>query len=325
MLSATPERCDMELSKTATGLLAAVCIVGGAGGTYLALRPQAAGPAPLETTVLATASAGPVLGAPGTAPAPVPTVDTERSVVQTQPARAPKPVARRPVPRPAEAPARPTEVGPGTAPPVVTVAERAPLPVAPVDVADEREEPIFAPALDEVPYEDLVVAADSVIGLQLEGGISSETARVEDSVVARVTRDVRVADRIVIPSGARVYGEVTLVETGGRVRDRARLGVRFNSIALADGTDLAIRTEPIYREGDAPGRESAAKIGGGAIGGAILGGILGGAKGAAIGSSVGAGAGTAAVVAGGRNHAVLSPASPLTVRLEEPLVVTVER
>jgi hypothetical protein len=101
--------------------------------------------------------------------------------------------------------------------------------------------------------------------------------------------------------------------------------VRFNSIALADGTDRAIRTEPIYREGDAPGRESAAKIGGGAIGGAILGGILGGAKGAAIGSSVGAGAGTAAVVAGGRNHAVLSPASPLTVRLEEPLVVTVER
>jgi len=270
----------MELSKTATGLLAAACIVGGAGGTYLALRPQAAGSVPLETTVLATASARPVFGAPGTAPAPVPAVDTERSVVQTQPARAPKPVASRPVPRPAEASARATEVGPGTAaPPVVTVAERAPLPVDPVDVTDEREELIFAPALDEVMYEDLVVAADSVIGLQLEGGISSETARVEDSVVARVTRDVRVADRIVIPSGARVYGEVTLVETGGRVRDRARLGVRFNSIALADGTDLAIRTEPIYRDGDAPGRESAAKIGGGAIGGAIIGGILGGAKG----------------------------------------------
>jgi hypothetical protein len=109
------------------------------------------------------------------------------------------------------------------------------------------------------------------------------------------------------------------------MRERARLGVRFTSLALADGTRLPISTETIYREGDAPGRESAAKIGGSAIGGAILVGILGGAKGAAIGGSIGAGAGTAAVVAGDRNHATLSAGSPLTVRLEEPVIVTVER
>jgi hypothetical protein len=79
------------------------------------------------------------------------------------------------------------------------------------------------------------------------------------------------------------------------------------------------------REGDSPGRESAAKIGGGAIGGAIIGGILGGAKGAAIGSTVGAGAGTGAVMAGGRNAATLPAGSPVTVRLESPATVTVEK
>jgi hypothetical protein len=130
---------------------------------------------------------------------------------------------------------------------------------------------------------------------------------------------------VAIPAGSRAFGEVTVVEQGGRMRERARLGVRFTSLALADGTRLPISTETIYREGDAPGRESAAKIGGSAIGGAILGGILGGAKGAAIGGSIGAGAGTAAVVAGDRNHATLSAGSPLTVRLEEPVIVTVER
>jgi hypothetical protein len=173
--------------------------------------------------------------------------------------------------------------------------------------------------------EELVVAAQSVIGLQLETSVTSERARLEDEVVARVTRDVKVGDRVAIPAGARAQGEVTLVERGGRVRDRARLGVRFTSIVLADGTRLPIQTETIFREGDAPGRESAAKIGGGAIGGAIIGGILGGAKGAAIGSTVGAGAGTAAVMAGGRNNATLSAGSPLTVRLEEPVIITVER
>ena len=174
-------------------------------------------------------------------------------------------------------------------------------------------------------YEELVVAADSVIGLQLDSPVSSERAQVEDSVVARVTRDVRVGDRVAIPAGAKAFGEVTLVERGGKVRERARLGVKFTSIVLADGTRLPLATETIFREGDPPGRESTAKIGGGAIGGAIIGGILGGAKGAAIGGSIGAGAGTAAVMAGDRNHATLSAGTPLTVRLEEPVTVTVER
>jgi hypothetical protein len=174
-------------------------------------------------------------------------------------------------------------------------------------------------------YDELVVAADSVIGLQLESPVTSEKAQVEDSVTARVTRDVKVGDRVAIPAGAKAFGEVTLVERGGKMRDRARLGVKFTSVVLADGTRLPLQTETIYREGDPPGRESAAKIGGGAIGGAIIGGILGGAKGAAIGGSIGAGAGTTAVMAGDRNHATLSAGTPLTVRLEDPVTVTVER
>jgi hypothetical protein len=148
---------------------------------------------------------------------------------------------------------------------------------------------------------------------------------VEDEVIARVTRDVKVGDRVAIPAGAKAHGEVTLVERGGRLRDRARLGVRFTSVVLADGTRVPIATETIFREGDAPGNESAAKIGGGAIGGAIIGGILGGAKGAMIGSAVGGGAGTAATMAGGRNPATLTNGSPVTVRLQEPATVTVEK
>ena len=137
-------------------------------------------------------------------------------------------------------------------------------------------------------------------------------------------RDVRVNDRVAIPAGAQAHGQVTLVERGGRLRDRARLGLRFTSIVLADGSRVPLETETVYREGDSPTGESTAKIGGGAIGGAIIGGIIGGAKGAMIGGSVGAGAGTAAVYAGGRNAATLPSGTPITVRLVEPATVTVE-
>ncbi len=174
-------------------------------------------------------------------------------------------------------------------------------------------------------YEELVVSSNSVIGLQTETRLSSETARVEDRVEARVSRDVKVGDTIAIPAGSRAIGSVIQVERGGKFKERARLGIRFTTLVLADGTRLPMSTETIYREGDAPGNESAAKIGGGAVGGAILGAILGGAKGAAIGATAGAGGGAVAVQAGDRSDVTLPAGSPLTVRLLTPLTMTVEQ
>ena len=170
-----------------------------------------------------------------------------------------------------------------------------------------------------------MIARDSVIGLQTETRISSETARVEDRVDARVTRDVRVGDRVAVPAGARAIGSVSLVERGGKFKERARLGIRFHTLVLADGTRVPINTETIFRDGDAPTNSSAQKVGGGAIGGAIIGAILGGGKGAAIGAAAGAGAGSAAVMAGGRNEAVLPPGTPVTARISQPVTVTIER
>jgi hypothetical protein len=314
----------MEFGRTSIGLLSAVCIATGAGGTYLALRHKAPLEAAHRIETRLEESSAPARRQTETAtaePAPAVTAGTSRARVEEAPATAAAPPRTAPAqvaaaPPPALAPAEP--------PVLVAEDDSAPLPSSsPFDIDDESVRPLAAAAGDPLLYE-LVVAADAVIGLQLDTSLTSERARVEDLVVARVARDVRVADRVAIPAGARAYGEVTLVETGGRLRDRARLGVRFTSVVLADGTELPIQTETIYRDGDPPGRESAAKIGGGAIGGAIIGGILGGAKGAAIGGSVGAGAGTAAVAAGGRNAATLSAGTPLTIRLEEPLVVTVE-
>ena len=308
----------MEISRAATGLLAAVCLTVGAGGTYLIVRGSRETAQPTEAAA-SNATTAAVEQSEGVLP------EVPESV-----AAAPRPPA---APRPT-APARnakPAAAAPRSSPKVTTPAPEPPAPArveslatvpAPSIPESQASRPIEPPA---PVLEELVVAAQSVIGLQMETSVTSERARLEDEVVARVTRDVKVGDRVVIPAGARAEGEVTVVERGGRLRERARLGVRFTSIVLADGTRLPIQTEAVLREGDPPGRESAAKIGGGAIGGAIIGGILGGAKGAAIGSTVGAGAGTAAVMTGGRNHATLASGAPLTVRLEEPVVITVER
>jgi hypothetical protein len=174
-------------------------------------------------------------------------------------------------------------------------------------------------------FEDLVLPADSVIGLRIQSTISSESARIEDRVEASVTRDVRVNGEVAIPAGSRVRGNVTLVDPGGKFKERARLGVRFHTLVLADGSTVPIQTETVYREGEEMANKSAAKIGGGAAAGALIGAIFGGGKGAAIGAAAGGAAGTGATMAGPRSHATLPAGSTVTVRLSNPATVTIEK
>jgi len=305
----------MQITRTTIGIVALVSLAAGATGALIATRAgrteAASGPAaPLTTGPAVEESEGVV------APAvPAPPADARP---KTTVAARPAPVAHA-APAPAGTPSNSSTPAPVAQTSTTQPETPAPLPAETPHVAE------VAPAPPEPRFEDLELPAQSVIGLQLETSVTSETARIEDEVIARVTRDVRVGDRVAIPAGSKAHGEVTFVERGARVRERARLGVRFTSIVLGDGTRLPIDTQPIYRDGDSIRNENAAKIGGGAIGGAIIGGILGGAKGAAIGGALGGGAGTAAVAAGGRNAATLPAGSPVTVRIERPVTVSVER
>jgi hypothetical protein len=165
-------------------------------------------------------------------------------------------------------------------------------------------------------YDEVVIAANSVLGVLLDSTISSETARVEDRVNARVSRDVLVDGRVAVPSGARLEGVVTLVERGGKFKDRPRLGIAFNTLVLADGTRVVIQTDTIFRDGAAP--QAKAKVGGSAVVGAILGAMIGGKKGAVAGSAVGAAGGAAAVAAGDRPEALMAAGTPLTAKLSAP-------
>jgi hypothetical protein len=326
--------------------LAAACIVAAGVGGYVASRqdavpePAAAATAapigsaeaardiPVEETE-AIVEAPPAPAAPERGSADAARATTSR---RTEPTGSSAPRASRatpPAPRrnqPAGGRAEAASTAPAASAPVAQSTEagvdgNAVLTASAADQAPLETPPAEPPAK---VFREIVVSRNAVIGLQTENRVSSETARVEDRIEARVTRDVRVGDVIAIPAGSRAVGSVTQVERGGKFKERARLGIRFTTLVLADGTRMEIETDTIYREGEAPGNSSAAKIGGGAVGGAILGAILGGAKGAAIGATAGAGGGAAVVQAGDRSEVMLPAGSPLTVRLVTPLTVTVE-
>jgi type IV secretory pathway VirB10-like protein len=337
-------------------LLALGLITAAAGGAYVATRHNS------TDAVAATASAPavPAATAPSTQPSTQPVAETEAAVSGTSRApkgmkaeMAPAPAPRRPdaavqkpaavapkapvnaknepavgrtVPMNGGAPAAQPQAEPQSAavqPPPETTA----VPPGSPKPAGEGGRPAEAqPEPPRVPqFEELILPASSVIGLQLETALSSERARLEDRVEARVSRDVMAAGRVAIPVGARVIGSVIEVDKGGKVKTPAHIGIRFHTLVLADGSEVALRTEPIYRDAESPAGNSAKKIGGAAVAGAILGGIMGGGKGAAIGAATGAGGGTAAVMSGDRSAVNIPSGSIVTAKLSSPATITVER
>jgi len=339
--------------------LGAACITAAGAGGYFAARqntvpapaaaqvqtePTSLTPAsrPVQETEAIVGDTAKPSAAPLTAeaPAPAPATSAPARTARTrqEPAPAPAPPSRTASAGPARAR---TSTARNEPPPLASSwpssASQTPSTSSPTSSApstdttsnsrlDERtQDPPRAPEPPQKTFEELVVSADSVIGLQIENRLDSETAHVEDKVDAKVTRDVKVGDRVAIPAGSRALGSVMEVDRGGKFKDRARLGIRFHTLVLADGTRVPISTETIYREGVAPTNSSAAKVGGAAVGGAILGAILGGAKGAAIGATAGAGGGTAAVMAGDRSTVVVAPGTAMTARILSPVTVTTEK
>jgi hypothetical protein len=324
-------------------LLALACITAAAGGAYVATRrnvpdapaataappaaakTEAAAPSqPVTETEAAVSSAKPEAPA-DSAPAAKPETEAPAPVHRADAPVSKRPAAAhteqhahqnagRPAPQYGNAPAPQIETPP---PAPVQAPPPAPEPVHPVEPAPEpRHEPQF---------EDLVLPAASVIGLQLDTSLSSEHARVEDRVDAHVTRDVMVSGRVAIPSGSRVIGSVVAVEQGGKVKEPARLAVRFHTLVLADGTHVILHTETIDRRSESPASSSTKKIGGGAVAGTILGAIIGGGKGAAAGGAIGAGAGTAAVMAGDRATVAMPAGQLLNARLSSPTTITIPK
>lgn len=319
--------------------LALACIGAAAGGGYLATRQNAV-PTPASAAV--TQEPAPAGAATPTA---APAATTDRPVQETEAVvgdtaksapgpEAPKatrdarPKVEPPRSTPAPTAARSAKAAPQDPPPLdrswpTAAAPQAPAQPPPPPEDRSTPEPPRAPEPPQKTFEELVVPSESVIGLQTETALSSERARIEDRVEAHVTRDVRVNGQIAIPAGSKAIGSVSQVERGGKFKERSRLGIRFHTLVLADGTRLPINTETIIREGAPP--EAAQKVGVGAVGGAILGAILGGAKGAAVGAAAGAGGGAAVQMAGDRNTATLPPGSALTVRVISPVTITIEK
>jgi len=189
------------------------------------------------------------------------------------------------------------------------------------------------------PDATVTVPSETAIPLELRNAISSKTAYPGQAIYCQTIYPITVDSRIVIPVGSYVKGTVTQVIKPGRIRGKAKLGLRFDSLTLPNGVTQPLRAtlsafagngrEGFNRkeakiEGQSSKGQDAGRIARATIVGAEIGSIAGIShrrtlKGLGIGSAAGAAAGAIWVLAGRGKQIYLPPGTNLELQLIAPM------
>jgi hypothetical protein len=139
----------------------------------------------------------------------------------------------------------------------------------------------------------VTIPSGTTIPVRITQTLDSATTQQGESFSGTIATDVMVDGLVAIRQGTNVSGRVSAVQEAAHYKGNSLLSVELTSINRR-GESLAVTSDPFSVEGKGRGKNTAAKVGGGAAVGAILGGIIGGGKGAAIGAAAGGGVGAGA-------------------------------
>jgi len=184
--------------------------------------------------------------------------------------------------------------------------------------ADNSQQPQRA-AQPRIPV-TVTIPAGKVLTVQLSEDLGSKISQAGQSFGGTLAKPVEVNGETVIPSGAKVEGEVVDAKPLGRFAGGAVLQLKLDSVRVG-GQQMPIQTAMVTQNQKGKGKRTGAMVGGGAGLGALIGGLAGGGKGALIGAAAGAGAGTAGTAFTGNKEIVLPAESAVAFSLKEPLKI----
>lgn len=209
---------------------------------------------------------------------------------------------------------------------------------APEGPQSDPPPPATAPAKPLAPRpaatgQEIIVPSGTRVGVILENGISTASAKPGDSIYFRTSFPITINNKVVIPVGSYLRGEVSDAKRPGHVKGRGELRIRLNTLVLPNGYTVDLNAAPHSTDsGSNTKTDSEGKITGPGgkgkdaetvatttIAGAGIGGIAGGGKGAGIGAGIGGLAGLAAVLFSRGPEAQLPRGSSMDLVLERDL------
>lgn len=185
---------------------------------------------------------------------------------------------------------------------------------------------------------NILVPAGTKIGVALENGISTATAKPGDSVYFRTTFPITINNKVIIPVGSYMRGEITEAKRPGRIKGKGELRIRLLTLVFPNGYTVDMNAEPHSADGGHVSTDSEGNMKGPSgtgkdvttvatttAAGAGIGAIAGGAKGLGIGAGVGGAAGLAAVLLSRGPDAQLPRGSSLDLQLERDLSLSADQ
>ena len=224
---------------------------------------------------------------------------------QPEPSRAPEPkrraspkVYRSSSPAPSSAPASAAAVTPSAPPTTAMTTPPVPPQPKPVSIPD-----------------------GTVLQIRMIDTIDSATNQPGDRFRATLDTPITIDDKVIVPNGADIEGRVAELKSAGHFAGKPEIALELTALNV-NGRRYSLHTNQYSREGSSRGKNTAAKVGGGAAVGTIIGAIAGGGKGAAIGGIIGAGAGGGVQAASKAPAIHVASEALLSFTLESPLTVT---
>jgi hypothetical protein len=206
-----------------------------------------------------------------------------------------------PTPTPQQVAEAPTVPAAASSPPPVTAAATPPPPPPPVQV--------------QVP-------AGTTMAIRMIDGIDSSVNQPGEIFHASLDAPIVVGNQVVVPKDADVYVRLASVSSAGHIKGRSELELQLVKLEF-QGQSYPLTSSTYTVSGASRGKNTAKKVGGGAILGTLIGAIAGGGKGAAIGAAVGAGAGGAYQEATRGKQVKVPSETKLDFQLEQPVSVMV--
>jgi hypothetical protein len=194
--------------------------------------------------------------------------------------------------------------------------------------ADSRQQPStsqnpVAAATEPPPppaTKKLIIDQGTQLTVRLVDPIDSEKNQTGDTFHATLNASLTSDGEEAVPAGVELTGHLVEVKSAGKFAGQSGVVMQLDSIA-SGGKTYEIQTDQYKKQGSSRGKNTAEKVGGGAVIGSIIGALAGGGKGAAIGAAAGAGVGGGVQAASKSQQIKLPSETVLNFTLQAPVTV----
>jgi len=192
----------------------------------------------------------------------------------------------------------------------------------PPEAAPENMPPAETPANPPPPPapKKFIIDQGTQVTIRLMDPIDSEKNQVGDTFHATLNAPLTSDGEEAVPAGVELTGHVVDVKSAGKFAGQSLVVLQLDSLS-SGGKTYNIETDQYRKQGSSRGKNTAEKVGGGAVIGSIIGALAGGGKGAAIGAAAGAGVGGGVQAASKSQQIKLPVETVLNFTLQAPVTV----